>query len=47
MKRHIIYECKCGSRKAEKVTVSFGEPFPIETTIGMTDSEFLKILNNE
>lgn len=44
--RDIIYECRCGKRKVVREHRRFGEPFPIETNILITQKEFESILNN-
>lgn len=46
--RNIIYECKCGKRRADYVTRRFGDPydpFPMETTLFIDYKEFNEILN--
>ena len=41
--RDIVYECMCGERKIKRVYRSFDSPFPIETTIFITNKEIQKI----
>ena len=45
--RNIVYECKCGKRKAEKVYRPFHIDFPIKTTPFIDNQEFEKYLKNE
>ena len=43
--RNIVFECRCGKRKVIEVTKKFGDPFPIETTILITDDQMSNMLN--
>lgn len=45
--RDIIFECKCGKRKVERMSKSFSDPFPIETTLGLTYKEVNAILEGK
>jgi hypothetical protein len=40
--RYIVYECKCGKRKVERVYTYFNMPFPIKTTNFITQKELEK-----
>ena len=42
-----MYECRCGKRKIESVYRSFGSPFPIETTMFITNKEIQEIANEK
>jgi hypothetical protein len=42
--RDIVFECKCGKRRVNRVRRAFSSPFPIETTLGITNKEFTQIL---
>jgi len=42
--RNIIYKCRCGHKEVFKVTAQFGEPFPIQTNMLITNEEFNKKL---
>jgi hypothetical protein len=44
--RDIVYECKCGKRTIKRVYKSFSDPFPIQTTLHLTNEELKKIVNN-
>ncbi len=43
--RHIIYQCRCGKRKAKMIFRQYGDAFPIKTSNLMTRKEFNGILN--
>jgi hypothetical protein len=43
--RKIVYQCRCGKRKAKRVFRTFSDSFPIETTPLMTNDEVLKVVN--
>jgi hypothetical protein len=45
--RDIVYECRCGKRKIERVYRSFSSPFPIETTLFITNKEIQKIADEK
>ena len=44
--RDIVYQCRCGKKKLDRVYKQFGESFPIETASLITNYEVNKILNN-
>ncbi len=43
--RRIIFECRCGKRELRNVSRAFGSPFPMETTMLITNEEMDKLLN--
>jgi len=45
--RQIVYECRCGNRKAEKQYFGFDEEFPIITTPFLTEKDINKFLKKE
>lgn len=45
--RDICYECRCGKRRIKTVYRDFDTPFPIETTMFITDKEMKKIANEK
>ena len=45
--RNIVYECKCGKRKVFRIYMPFDKPFPIETTLFLSDSDLDKIINKQ
>ena len=45
--RSIVYECRCGERKIKRVYCSFDSPFPIETTIFISNKEIQKIADKK
>jgi len=45
--RDIVYECRCGKRRIERVYASFGQPFPIETNMLISKQELEKIANEK
>jgi len=44
--RDIVYECGCGKREIVRTHQPFGTPFPIATTMNITQKEIEKIANN-
>jgi len=45
--RKIIYECQCGKREVRQVYRNFGDEFPIDTAIMLSNTDFNAILNGE
>ena len=43
--RRIIYQCKCGGRKEYFVTIPYGSPLPIQTSMNIDSKKFEAVLN--